>query len=157
MRTGTLTISVLLLLNVVMFAGPQAMVKPSTDGRGTAEQWLRLVDAGRYAASWNQAAKSFQSRITKEEWITGMEKARTFYGKVLSRKFKKAAFDVNPPGFPSGEYETLWYKTRLAIAGTALEVVSMEREGGGAWRVSAFYVVPERKLRFLPLEFLDHR
>lgn len=151
MRIASLTICVLLFFNLVMIARPQAMISPSTDGRAAAKYWLGLVDRGRYAASWNLAARSFKSRINRHKWITGMKKVRRLYGKVLSRKFERAAFDMNPPGLPSGEYETLWYKIRLAIAGTAVEAVSMKRAAGGAWRVSAFSIVTNRKSRSLPL------
>lgn len=157
MKTASLTICALFFVDLLAIARPQAMVKPSTDGRGPAAQWLRLMDDGRYAASWSLAAKSLQSRISEEEWITGMRKVRAFFGRVMSRKFENAAFDINPPGLPSGEYETIWYKIRLAIEGTAIEIVSMEREGGGKWRVRAFSIAPEKKLRFLPLQFLNHR
>jgi len=150
MRTANLTICELLLFNLLLMARPQAMITPSTDGRKAAEHWLGLVDGGRYAASWNRAARSFQSGINQNKWIAGMKKVRMSYGKVLSRKFENASFDVNPPGFPSGEYETLRYKIRLAIAGTAVEVVSMKREGG-EWRVSAFSIVTDQKRRPLPL------
>lgn len=150
MRNGSLTICALLLFTLVLRAGPQAMINPSTDGREAAERWLGLVDSSRYATCWKHAARSFQSRINRNKWIAGMKKVRMFYGKVLSRKFENVAFDVNPPGFPSGEYETLWYTIRLSIAGTAVEVVSMKREGG-KWRVSAFSIVTDWKYRSIPL------
>lgn len=151
MRTGSLTICVLLFFNLVLIARPQAMISPSTDGRAAAEYWLSLLDRGCYAASWNLATRSFQSRINRNKWIAGMKKIRMSYGKVQSRKFENSAFDVNPPGLPSGEYETLWYKIRLAAAGTAMEVVSMKYKGGGKWRVSAFSIVTDPKGRSLPL------
>jgi Protein of unknown function (DUF4019) len=142
MKAGILTIFSFFCLNLFMFAKPQAMVKPSTDGRWTAVRWLELVDAGQYAASWKLAAKSFQAGVTKAEWIAGMKKVRALYGKVLSRKFKDSMYAVNPPGFPAGEHETLQFTINLARRGQAAEVVSMIMQKNGKWRVAGYSIAP---------------
>ena len=142
MKRAIVAICTLLCLSAPSFANPQAMVKPTRDGRGAAMKWLALLDEGQYAASWDGAAKSFQDRITKSDWIAGMKKLHEQYGKVVSRKFKDSTFDVNPPGLPSGEHETLRFTIKLERRGRVDEVVSLIMQKNGGWRVSGYYLTP---------------
>jgi hypothetical protein len=147
LKTGILTICIVLCLNLAVFGKPQAMVKPATDGRRAALEWLALVDAGRYSASWNRADKLLQSRITRAEWAAGMKKVRALCGKVLSRKFKGSVFAVNPPGLPPGEHETLQFTIKLARHGQATEIVSMIMQSNGEWRVTGYHIAPINTFR----------
>jgi hypothetical protein len=142
MKRTVVTICTLLCLGQPSFANPQAIVKPTREGRGAAMKWLALLDKGQYAASWDRATKSFQERVSKADWIAGMEKLRGEYGKVVSRKFKDSTFAVNPPGLPAGEHETLRFAVKLARRGRAGEVVSMIMQKNGEWRVSGYYLTP---------------
>ena len=142
MKRTIITICTLLCLGQPSFANPQAMVKPTSDGRKAALKWLGLLDRGQYAASWDRAAKHFQERVTKADWIAGMKKLRQQYGKVQSREFKGSTFDVNPPGLPAGEHETLRFAVKLARRGRAGEVVSLIMQKDGEWRVSGYYLTP---------------
>ena len=142
MKRTVITNCTFLCLCEPSFANPQAMVKPTRDGRGAAMKWLALLDKGQYAASWDRAAKSFQDRVTKADWIAGMKKLHEQYGKVLSRKFKDSTFAVNPPGLPAGEHETLRFAVKLARRGRVDEVVSMIMQKNGEWRVSGYYLTP---------------
>jgi Protein of unknown function (DUF4019) len=142
MKTAILTICTFFCLTLATSAKPQAMVKPTTDGRGAAMKWLRLVDEGAYGKSWDLAAKSFRSRMTKAEWVAGMKKFRAHYGKVSSRKFKESMYALNPPGFVPGEHETLRFTINLARRGRATEVVSMVMQNKGEWRVSGYSIEP---------------
>lgn len=105
-------------------------------------KWLALVDEGAYGKSWDLAAKSFQTRMTRAEWMAGMKRFRARYGKVLSRKFKDALYTVNPPGFAPGEHETLRFTINLARRGSAIEVVFMTLQKNGEWRVSGYSIAP---------------
>ena len=142
MKTAILTICTFFCLNLATSAAPQAMIKPTTDGKGAALKWLRLVDEGAYGKSWDLAAKAFESRMTKAEWVAGMKKFRARYGKVRSRKFKDSIFALNPPGFDPGEHETLRFTINLSRQGPATEVVSMDLQPNGEWRVSGYSIEP---------------
>ncbi len=157
MKTTILTICTLACLNFSAFAEPQAMVKPGTDGRAVAMKWLALIDAGDYGKSWDLAAEPLQSSVTRAGWILGMHRARRFYGKVLSRKFKQAIYARNPPGFAPGEYEILQFEVRLANSGQATEVVSMQLQADGGWLVAGYHLALKNQIRIRPLEFLDYR
>jgi hypothetical protein len=157
MKTAILTVCTFFCLQLAAFAGPQAMVKPATDGRWAAMKWLAMVDAGAYSKSWTLASKSFQSSVSKARWVRGMSRAQRFYGKVLSRKLKHSIYATNPPGFAPGEYEILKFNVRLAIKGQATEVVSVELQSNGEWLVAGYHIALKNQIRVLPLKFLDHR
>jgi Protein of unknown function (DUF4019) len=157
MKRAILTFCTFFCLNLIVFARPQAMVKPVSEGKDAAMKWLVLVDEGEYGKSWDLSAKPFQTSVTKADWIVGMNRARRFYGKVLSRKFEDSIYAANPPGFAPGEYEILHFKVRLAMKGQATEVVSMELQSNGKWLVAGYHIALKDQIRVRPLEFLDHR
>ena len=157
MRAAMLIICASLSLNLNFFAAPQAIVKPTSEGKGAAIKWLALVDEGDYGKSWESAAKPFQSSISRAGWIVGMTKARRFYGTVLSRKFANSTYAANPPGFAPGEYEILRFEVNFRARGAAIETVSMELQSNGKWLVAGYHISLKNHIRVRPLEFLDHR
>ncbi len=52
-----------LVASFVAASGVCAADKPEDAAQSAAESWLKLVDAGDYAASWEQAAKVFKGAI----------------------------------------------------------------------------------------------
>ncbi|TAM82155.1 MAG: DUF4019 domain-containing protein [Acidobacteria bacterium] len=157
MKTAILTISASFCLNLAVFLRPQAIVKPATDGRGAAVKWLALVDSGEFGKSWDLSAKPFQSSISKADWIVGMNKARRFYGKTLSRRFEDSTYAANPPGFVPGEYEILRFAVSFRAQGPATETISMELQSNGKWLVAGYHIALKNQIRVRPLEFFDYR
>lgn len=157
MKAAIRTICAVVCLNLTVFAAPQAMVRPPSEGKGAAIRWLVMLDQGEYGKSWDVSAKPFQSSVTKAGWIVGMTKARRFYGKVLSRKFESSSYAANPPGFAPGEYEILRFKVDFRAQGAATEIVSMELQRNGKWLVAGYHISLQDQIRVRPLEFLDYR
>ena len=46
----------------------------------SAKQWLLLIDSEKYGQSWEEASEYFKKSITKENWISAVEKARSSFG-----------------------------------------------------------------------------
>lgn len=157
MRAAIIITCVSLCLSLSSFAAPQAIVKPTSEGKGAAIKWLALVDGGEYGKSWESAAKPFQASISRAGWIVGMTKARRFYGRVLSRKLETSTYAANPPGFVPGEYEILRFEVNFRARGAATETVSMELQSNGKWLVAGYHISLKNHIRVRPLEFLDHR
>ena len=155
MRAAIITICACLCLNLAVFAAPQAIVKPTSEGKEVAIKWLALVDGGQYGKSWEAAAKPFQSSVTKAGWIVGMNKARRFYGRVLSRKFDTSTYAANPPGFAPGEYEILRFEVNFRDRGAATEIVSMALQSNGKWLVAGYHISLKNHIRVRPLKTRD--
>ena len=151
MKKGIFAIAIIFCFGLAIFALPQAYISPptTTNPQWAASQWLQLVDAGNFAESWTHAAKSFQSRVTKADWIAGMKKFRGRFGKVSSRDFKGVAYAENPPGGPTGTNATIQYSINFTKGMRADEVISMALQKNGEWRVSSYYIAPHNIVRAL--------
>ena len=68
----------------------------------SAEPWLNLVDEGRYADSWNEAAGYFKGAVKQERWEEMLQAVRKPLGKVISRKVQSKSFHTSLPGAPDG-------------------------------------------------------
>jgi hypothetical protein len=103
-----------------------------------AQQWLALIDAGRYAESWDSAAQFFQQKINREQWGEAMTSFRAPLGKLLSRQMMNASYETNLPEAPAGKYYVIQFRTTLTDYSTFIETVNMMQEPNGQWRVSGY-------------------
>lgn len=95
-----------------------------------AQQWLELVDQGRWDDSWRATATSFRKLNTSQVWADVSNKVRTPLGAVVSRTLIS---QENLPAPPHG-YEVVKFRTSFANRANAVETVSLDREDG-VWRV----------------------
>src|SRR5262249_9792168 len=102
--------------------------------------WLALIDAGKYAESWNTASDAFKKAITKEKWAASVKPARDPLGKVKTRKIKLSVYAKDPPNAPKGEYITLQYDTEFAKKAGAVETLSMLKDRDGKWRPGGYFI-----------------
>ena len=66
-------------------AGAQAPEKEKA-AITAAEQWLGLVDAGKYAGSWTEAAGYFKNAVTQEKWVKSLKAARNSWASSFQEK-----------------------------------------------------------------------
>jgi len=102
--------------------------------------WLKLVDEGKYAESWDEAAQHFKNAITREQWKTSLESVRSPLGKVLSRNLKSKKYTKTLPGAPDGEYVVIQYETSFQNKQQAIETITPMLDKDGKWRVSGYYI-----------------
>lgn len=105
-----------------------------------AAQWLALVDAGNYAASWNQAAQLFKTKVSKEQWSQIAKSARGPLGKLNSRTLKSSTYTTTLPGAPDGEYVVIQYDSSFEHKKSAVETVTPMLDKDGHWRVSGYFI-----------------
>jgi len=103
-------------------------------------KWLAIVDAGEYAASWNEAAEFFRNAVKPEQWEQSMEGARKPLGKLISRKVQTKIYKTSLPGAPDGEYVVIQFETSFENKKTAIETVTPMMDKDGKWRVSGYYI-----------------
>ncbi len=102
--------------------------------------WLALVDAGKYAESWNTACDSFKKAVTKEKWTAAVKPIREPIGKVKSRKFKRSQYIKDPPNAPKGEYVMSQFDTNFDKKAGAVETVTALHDKDGKWRVGGYFI-----------------
>ena len=79
------------IIGALVAASALDAASPATEGAEaaaieSAESWLKMIDAGKYAESWDEAAEIFRSAIKKEQWPQMLTSVRKPLGKVASRK-----------------------------------------------------------------------
>ena len=136
----------LLLLAAILFGGLGADAALAQDPRATAAQsaalgWLALTDNGEADASWAAAGQKFRASFDDlAKWREALAKARAPYGKTLSRAAISTRIETNPKDSPEGEYAAVVFDTSFEKAARAGELVTMEHESDGNWRVIGYVI-----------------
>jgi opacity protein-like surface antigen len=136
-RKSILTIA-LALISVVGSA--VAADEPEDAAQSAAEAWLKVVDAGDYGESWDQAAKVFKAALSQADWVKTSGGVRTPLGKVVSRKLKSREYTEKLPGAPDGKYVVIQYDTVFEKRPQAIETVIPMLDPDGSWRVSGYFI-----------------
>ena len=105
-----------------------------------AKRWLLEIDAGHYAESWTNAAKSFQAALTSEKWVAALNGVRKPLGKLEIRTVDSAVSTTQMPGAADGQYMVMQFSTAFANANTAVETVTFELATNGEWKASGYYI-----------------
>jgi hypothetical protein len=105
-----------------------------------AERWLGMIDEGKYAESWKEAAELFRNALTQEQWVNSLQAGRKPLGKLVSRKVLTKAYKTSLPGAPDGEYVVIQFQTSFENKKASIETVTPMIEKDGKWRVSGYYV-----------------
>jgi hypothetical protein len=131
-------------------AVPLAAQAPEDAAQAAAESWLRLVDGGDYAASWDQAATVLKGAVRRAEWSDMVAGARAPLGGVASRRLKSREYTERPPTtrmvggkvytWGNGRYVVIQYDVAFANRPSAVETVIPVADPDGVWRVSAYSI-----------------
>ena len=124
-------------------AGPARAESPADlqkAGTAAALAWLKLVDNGRYEASWDDAATTFRLAITREDWKVRLDAFRLPLGATLYRDLIKADYTDQLPGLPDGHFVVVRFKTRFAAKKSSVETITVTLESGAGWRVAGYFI-----------------
>ncbi len=122
------------------FGGIAAEPEKEKAAVASAEKWVVLVDDGKYAESWKEAAAFFKNAVKQEQWEQAAQAVRKPLGKLVSRKVKSSAFKTALPGAPDGEYVVIKFETAFENKKAAIETVTPMMDKDGTWRVSGYFV-----------------
>lgn len=111
--------------------------------REAAQEWLALLDADKYEATWEAAAPSFQSGLTAEQWAERVRRAHSTLDSLRSRSLVEARYTTSlpNPNLQKGKYVVAQYRTVYGETNT-IETLVLSHEQG-EWGVVAYYVKPE--------------
>jgi hypothetical protein len=132
------------------FQKAAADVKAKQEARAAAragEVWLEVVDAGLYAASWNDLAAVFRGGTSPEKWAEIISSVREPLGKPLERELKSADYTTTLPGAPPGEYVTVVYNSKFENVPPAHETLALAKDPDGKWRVAGYAVEQARDVK----------
>lgn len=114
--------------------------RPEQLAQQAAAEWLALLDTGKYAQSWTDAAQLFKSRIKQDDWEARVKQVRDKTGPLKERAVKSATYSEKLPNAPAGRYVVIQYNASYE-AGKFIETV-VPMEEAGRWRVSGYFVKP---------------
>ena len=109
-----------------------------------AEAWLTLVDQGKFAESWDQAASTMQNGIGKPKWVQAVGNVRTPIGALRSRILMKDADAPKMAKLPVGDAVIIQFTSAFERLAPAIETVTPFRETDGSWKVSGYYIKPAK-------------
>lgn len=102
--------------------------------------WLALVDGGKYAESWKEAAELFRGAVPQESWVQQVGGVRKPLGKVHKREVKSKSFQTSLPGAPDGQYVVIQFEASFESKKAAVETVTPLLDKDGKWRVSGYFI-----------------
>jgi len=105
-----------------------------------AQKWLTLVDEGKYAESWNEAAEYFKNAIKKEQWEQSLRAVQKPLGKLVSRDLQSQTYMTSLPGAPDGQYVVIQFQASFENKKFAIETVTPMLDKDGNWRVAGYYI-----------------
>jgi hypothetical protein len=107
-------------------------IKEAT-ARVAAERWVALLDAREYGKAWDQCAKAFRDRVTRQQWVEGIPKSREPFGAMKARRVEVSSYRTTLAGMPEGEYVTVRFATTFEKQPETQELITLVYEGG-VWR-----------------------
>lgn len=123
----------------ILVAGAQAEEGQTDAAITAAKEWVALVDAGEYKASWEQAAPFFKEQVKEDQWVAMVGAVRNPLGQADSRELLGAQFTTTLPGAPEGEYVVIQFKTAFAGKPDSIETIT-PMKADGEWRVSGYFI-----------------
>lgn len=137
--TRTLVLGVAVAVMCVVPAAAQSTAAEDA-AQKAAETFLALVDGGKYAESWQQAAPVFKAAVTADQWGQAVSKARTVFGAFKSRKVTSRKYSTTLPGAPDGRYVVVTFESVFERKAAAVETAVMALDTDGVWRVSGSFI-----------------
>jgi hypothetical protein len=135
-RYSTSVLCAMLLIAGVAFS----QATPEKAAEDATNNWLVLVDAGDYGASWDRASELFKNAVSKDQWTEKVTVARGPWGKLVSRKLKSATYKTSLPGAADGQYVVIQYESSFEHKKSAVETVTPMMDKDGQWRVSGYFI-----------------
>ena len=135
-------IPILFFCAVALLWGNRALAEQGAEQLAieSAERWLALTDAGKYADSYHDASQYFKAAVSSDQWQTSMHAVRDPLGKLVSRKLKGSRYTETLPGAPDGKYVVLQYDTGFEHKRSAVETITPMLDSDGKWRVSGYFI-----------------
>jgi hypothetical protein len=151
---GWVASAVILTLGVLTALSPTltraALIDPDVEKKSAVaaiQTWLAENDAGNYAKTWSEAAKSFQKVVPSDRWVSVNQGTRAPLGKLIARKLASAAYLTHEAnlgtGVPAAIYVIAQYDTSFENMKYARETVTFEKEADGVWRAAGYYIKPQ--------------
>ncbi|RQV99025.1 MAG: DUF4019 domain-containing protein [Calditrichaeota bacterium] len=120
--------------------GEQIQIPSEDAAVEAAQEWLALIDSGRYAESWENTSDMFRNAVDQEQWVQQMQALRKPMGDVKSREVRSTEYKTSLSGAPDGEYVVILFNSSFTNKQQAVETVTPMKSKTGEWKVSGYYI-----------------
>jgi hypothetical protein len=110
-----------------------------TAGVAAAKEWLKIVDSGEYAASWQKTDSFFKSQLPQANWDAALKQMRTPLGVVVSRTELSSKEYSALPGVPDGDYLVIQFQTDFQHKKSSTETLTMSKSSGN-WLPVGYFI-----------------
>jgi translation initiation factor 2B subunit (eIF-2B alpha/beta/delta family) len=122
---------------------PMLREKPDSEkaekATAAAMVFLQLIDAEQYAESWRSAANLMKEKVTQEDWIEKLTKARVVSGALVERIEESVSYSTYAQDSPDGEYVSLTFESKFHRAENVSEFVTVMLEDG-QWKAAGYFI-----------------
>jgi hypothetical protein len=138
MRTFARRAAISLALILAACGPPPAEVEDARIAEQRAREWLALIDAGDYGASWEAAAHDFQAVTPKTEWEMIATRVQGGLGEPMGRELAAARYSTTLPWAPPGEHVLIQY--RISYGGRAASEMLTMRRDDKQWKTASYRI-----------------
>lgn len=103
-----------------------------------ANEWLGLLDSGKYEDAWNNSDDAIKGAGSKEQFAKAMAHMREPLGKENSRQLRDKAYAKDPQNAPPGEYVQIHFRTSFQNANSVIELVTLKKQPDGTWKIGQY-------------------
>jgi len=136
--------AVLILMALVIIFIPLFNERPNKEkaeeASAASEEFLQLVDSGKFAESWRTSASLLKEKVSEEVWVNQLKKIRTATGPLVERTEKEMSYSTEAKGSGEGEYIRIVYDTSFEAKRDASETITVMRDKDGTWRVAGYFI-----------------
>src|SRR5450830_2008184 len=136
------TLSALIVAATVFAVQPViAQESPAvTAAKVSAEAWLKRMDAGDYAGTWDTSSSGMHKEMSKSYWKMLITAIHWPLGDFKSRKFKSAVLQKAPASKPGPDQVVIDYVSQYENKADVKETVTTTLEKDNSWKVSGFNI-----------------
>ncbi|HYG99577.1 MAG TPA: DUF4019 domain-containing protein [Terriglobales bacterium] len=116
----------------------EAAMKQQAQSAG--EQWLAVIDNGKYGESYDMAAPMFKAALQKADWERSLRAVRAPLGNIVSRQLASATYTTSLPGAPNGKYVVMQFNTNFQNKKDAVETLTMVLADDGQWKSTGYFI-----------------
>lgn len=104
-----------------------------------ATAFFERIDAGDFEDARKEGAQLLKQRVTLNDWVEKLDKAKSLYGPVIERQQVESNYSTSAQDSPDGEYVMLSYVSDFTRKKALNETVIVMLDGERGWRVAGYF------------------
>ena len=130
-----------LALGAVFFASPLPADQSDaiSDAVDAANDWLSIVDEGKYPKSYEEFSRRTKFTLSLSEWVEQCMRTRAPLGELISRNLQSKRLQTRLPSGRSGLCVILQYQSKFKN-GMSTEMVAVGMDPDREWRIASYSV-----------------